>query len=289
MLLMDELARHDGVAHVRTLVAAGIPESVIVAARRSGAVARPRRGWVAASGADPDLVAAVQAGGRLGCASQARRLGLWMLDNVGLHVSLPRHSGHTRPPEHATVHWRGREWGSSRAPHDPPGTVVRDLVDCLPLEAAVCAIDSALNLRIVSPFQLSELLGATRRGSRIAALVDRRAESGLETLTRIRLRAAGIPTAPQVVIAGVGRVDLLIGDRLVIECDGRAHHDDPLARARDRERDLRLAAAGCAVLRLDVQQILSDWPATEAVIRALISRGEHRWRRAHRQERLSGG
>lgn len=232
---------------------------------------------MATAAVDLELVAAVSAGGRLGCETQARRLGLWVLDGTQLHLSMPRHSGHTRPPAGAVVHWRGREWGSGHATVDPVETVVRDIADCLPTEAALCVLDSALNKQLVGIAGLERLLTDTRRGHRLLPLLDPAAESGLETIVRSRLERAGIRTRSQVKIEGIGRVDLLVGERLVVECDGRAHHDDPRARARDRHRDLLLSARGYLVIRLDIAQITRDWMLTLAVIRDLIARRQHLW------------
>ena len=277
MMLLDALDRCEGIAHIETLTSLGVPVSVAAAAVRSGLVTRPRRNWVATPAADHELHAAVTAGGRVGCVSQARRLGLWVLDAPELHLSLPRHSGHARPPAGAVAHWRGREWRSGRATVDPLETVLRDVADCLTLEAALCVIDSALNKGLIGLAELERILLATRRGARLLPLLDPAAESGLETIVRYRLLVAGILARSQVVVDGIGRIDLLIGERLVIECDGRAHHDDPLARARDRRRDLLLAARGYLVIRLDIAQIQGDWMLTLAVIRDLVARGQHLW------------
>lgn len=277
MMLLDALGRCDGVAHVETLRELDVPPWVAGAAVRTGLVMRPRRGWVASAAADVELLAAVSAGGRLGCASQARRLGLWVQDDPGLHISLPRHSGHAQPPADAIAHWRGREWRRGHATADPLETVIRDLADCLRPEAALCTLDSALNTGLISLAELERVLADTRRGARLLPLVDPAAESGLETIVRCRLLVAGILARSQVQIDGIGRVDLVIGDRLIIECDGRAHHDDPLARARDRRRDLLLSARGYLVIRLDIAQIRGDWMLTLAVIRDLIARRQHLW------------
>lgn len=79
----------------------------------------------------------------------------------------------------------------------------------------------------------------------------------------------------QVEIPGVGRVDLLIGRRLVIECDSRAHHTGEAAYESDRTRDRKLVRMGYLVIRLTYQQKLNDWPNVEADILALIRRDEH--------------
>ncbi|MFW2512305.1 endonuclease domain-containing protein [Demequina sp. SO4-13] len=70
-----------------------------------------------------------------------------------------------------------------------------------------------------------------------------------ETCARIALRAAGLQVQSQAVFPGVGRVDLLVEGRLVVECDGREYHSDPRAFAKDRARDRELVAQGLDVLR----------------------------------------
>ena len=95
----------------------------------------------------------------------------------------------------------------------------------------------------------------------------------------IRLRLAGLhlTVATQVVIPGVGRVDLLVGERLVIEADSIAHHADADGYRRDRARDLRLARLGFRVLRLTWEQVMFEWDEVEATILGLVAEREHRW------------
>ncbi|QCR18431.1 hypothetical protein C1N71_02340 [Agrococcus sp. SGAir0287] len=62
---------------------------------------------------------------------------------------------------------------------------------------------------------------------------------------------------------GDARVDLLVGDRLVIECDGGEHHAGWEAQAADRARDGRLVTLGSLVVRLTDQQIVDDWATVE--------------------------
>ncbi len=52
------------------------------------------------------------------------------------------------------------------------------------------------------------------------------------------------------------RVDLMIGERLIVEVDGREHHSDPVAFERDRVRDARLSALGYRVLRFSCNQVM---------------------------------
>ncbi|WP_232531663.1 DUF559 domain-containing protein [Microbacterium halophytorum] len=69
------------------------------------------------------------------------------------------------------------------------------------------------------------------------------------------------------------RVDLLIGERLLLQIDG-AHHVDA-QRRRDIEHDAALRLAGYHVIRVDYVQIVSDWPRTQDAILGAIARGLH--------------
>ncbi|WP_442965601.1 MULTISPECIES: endonuclease domain-containing protein [unclassified Rathayibacter] len=86
------------------------------------------------------------------------------------------------------------------------------------------------------------------------------------------MHLSGIDARAQVWIAGVGRVDLLIGSSLIIELDGRSTHDFE----NDRRRDLFAAKNGCVTLRFSATQVLTAWPEVEAAIRTAIERGLHR-------------
>jgi very-short-patch-repair endonuclease len=288
MNLMAALDERHGLSHRRELLRLGIPAARLDAAKHSGAVLAPRRGWVCLPTAHEGLVRAVTAGARLGCISAAEVHGLWVPDrDPRIHLTVPRNSGRFDPPPDAVVHWTGERWGRFPDAVESVGALLRTAIDCLDAEAFVCVADSALNRRMVNRAQLARGLELPHH-ARLLAMTDGRADSGLESLVRMRLHAAGITAIPQFPVSGVGRVDLLIGDRLIIECDGYQFHDDPTSRARDRRRDLALLARGYLVVRLDYDQIVSGWLLSEAVICALVERGEHRWRAAHRRDGLGG-
>ncbi|WP_197738239.1 endonuclease domain-containing protein [Agromyces terreus] len=90
---------------------------------------------------------------------------------------------------------------------------------------------------------------------------------------RFRLRRLGIGVRCQVTIGGVGRVDFVIGDCLILEADGGTHDGD--GRHRDRVRDATAMALGFVTLRFDTAQILHDWPLVEAAVLAALDRGLH--------------
>ncbi len=108
----------------------------------------------------------------------------------------------------------------------------------------------------------------------------------METKARLGLRALGISYRSQVAIDGVGKVDLLIGDRLVLEVDGEEWHSGAEAYAVDRERDLRLVELGYSVIRLTYDQVMDEWDRVIAAIRALVGRDEHRWKTRHHRAGL---
>ncbi len=79
----------------------------------------------------------------------------------------------------------------------------------------------------------------------------------------------------QVHITGVGRVDLLIGDRLIVELDGREYHGLDDSRHRDLCRDANAAIWDYATLRFDYAMVMHDWDLVEAAIRAQVTAGRH--------------
>ena len=69
-----------GLARVGLVRRRGWSERAIRRAVEAGEVSRPRKGWLAAPGADPLLVCAARDGVVLSCVTEARRLGLWVLE-----------------------------------------------------------------------------------------------------------------------------------------------------------------------------------------------------------------
>ena len=102
-------------------------------------------------------------------------------------------------------------------------------------------------------------------------------DSGLETLFIARLRGLPLRVRQQVRIDG-HPVDALIGERLVVQLDGFAHHRAD-ERRRDLRADARLALRGYTVLRFDYQQVLFDWPFVEGAVLTAVAQGLHLARR----------
>lgn len=96
------------------------------------------------------------------------------------------------------------------------------------------------------------------------------ADSGLESLLRFRLRPYGISLQSQVDIPGVGRVDFVLGDRVIIEVDGKLNHEAPPMRHKDLVRDAIAAGLGFTTLRFDYALVVHDWPSVLAAILTTI-------------------
>ena len=218
-----------------------------------------------------------------------------MMPDDRLHVAVPQNAARLRSPGDRTipldagdptvvVHWGQFDWAPPK--HDSSDSIVAALghaILCQPRAHALVAIDSALNKRLITARQLQELVGhlpATK--AEIAANADGRAQSGLETLTRLHIGSKRIRVRIQVRIAGVGDVDALVGERLIVELDSRAHHlGDNYEK--DRTRDLHAIASGYIVLRVSYYRVMHDWASIEKVIIELVRRGDHQWSGMHKR------
>ena len=101
------------------------------------------------------------------------------------------------------------------------------------------------------------------------------ADSGLESLLRLRLHRLGITLTSQVPDSRVcGIVDFVIGDCLILEADGATHGGDH--RHGDLVRDAVAMSLGFVTLRFDSAMILHDWEAVAAAVLAAVARNLHR-------------
>jgi very-short-patch-repair endonuclease len=143
---------------------------------------------------------------------------------------------------------------------------------CQPIERTVAAADSALRTGDLTPGQWRAVLaGMPARLARLLALTDVRAESITESIARFRLIALGYHPRLQVLIKGVGRVDMMLGPRLVLEFDGWAYHGDIEQFERDRRRDAQLAARGFRTLRFSYRQVMHRWHEVRAAIAGALA------------------
>lgn len=241
-----------------------------------GRLIRVRRGVFAAPGLPPDLLASARVGGPATCATALRALGAWTWPDDRLHVALPRGAHRTGPASPSTrIHWRRRDADRMCLVVEPARAIL-DLIACHGPVAGAAAADSLLRSRPGFAIDLEELrLLAPASAKTVLARVDGVCESGIETVLWHRLTEMRLPVQRQVVIDGVGRVDFLVGDRLVIEVDGRSHHLGAEFES-DRDRDAELGRRGRRVLRFSYLQIMTRLDQVEAAVRAAVRRRDHR-------------
>ena len=281
---MDE----HGVYRWAELLTLGMSQSQVRRAVRDGSITPVRRGWYAVNGADPRVVAAVRGGGALSCVSALERHGVWVPPtgtDVHIRGNAPawqragaaycRHFGRPMPVNHAV---------------DDAYIALRHALRCLDHDGIVVVCDSLLNLsrsprtRILAPTDIVAAFDGASQGVR--ACLDRcdgRAQSGTESLARLRLRRLGLTVRVQVYVPGLGHVDLMVGDRLIVEVDSRRHHTGVDNYAEDRRRDRVAARHNLLRVRLTYENVVYGWDETVADILGTVRNGYHRAPR-HRPE-----
>lgn len=261
------------------LLRAGETPDDLTRSVRSGALLRVRRGRYAMPDAPGELIRVVRIGGLATASTAAAHRGVFVPPDDRMHVALPHGAARLRDPDdrsHVLAHRQGlclhwsvgtRDRLAGGLPLVPVLRMLRDALYCLRPEFAIAMIDSALHERVIRPTDLDALReGLPMQLARLVSCVDGRCESGVESITRFLLQQAGLEVEVQVEIRGIGRVDLLVEGRLIVEVDGRAWHDDPLAFARDRRRGAAAAIGRYRTERFDYRQVCFEWPTVEAAV-----------------------
>lgn len=265
----------------RQLTASGIGKRQLGLLLRDGRMRRIAHGWYATAGAPEEALSALRRGHRLTCISALRLHGIWTPVSPHSHEAALRTGRRTD---------RGRAVGQGILLHDPPPTAwpvdapILPLMDalthalrCLDATGAAIVLESALHLRLITAAEVHEVAAGLSARHRAAIFpLSATAESGTETIVRRFLERRGIAVRPQVLIPGVGHVDMVVGERLVIECDSVAFHAGTEQFHRDRQRDLRLRELGYIPVRLTWEQVVLDWDRTSQVLLAMVRRGDHR-------------
>jgi len=259
-----------GIARTADLRQHGVTARELQRALHDTEVVRPRQGIYALPSVVQAVIHAASHGGVPGCTTAAALHGLWVLESLGMHVWMGAHSRSRRHCTQCRLHWDDGDVQLGVLP--PVRNVLLHIALCLGEESFFAALESALRqerlgrsdlvwLRKRPPGRLRWLIGFARSD----------ADSGLESLVRLRLHHLGVDARTQVWVAGVGKVDLMIGARLIIELDGRANHAGTDKRHKDLRRDAEAAARGYVTLRFDYALVIHDWPLAERAILARIA------------------
>lgn len=275
--ILEAIAGPDGgVVSRRGALAAGADAAEIERLRRTGDIVAIRPGWYRLPGADPVVVAAVRTGAVLTCVSALRlHPGMWVPPHrTKTHL---RRARHRRTASHQDCD-AGHPMSSPIRAVDPLPDALRCAARCLEADEFVAVLDSTLR-RVGDRYttgDLREIFGSrSQQVLRLLDFVDPLAGSGTESLVRFRLQYARITVRSQVEIPGIGRVDLLVGDRLIIECDSTEYHSGP-QRLEDNRRDRAATRGDYRVMRVDYSEVIGNWPSIYAEILDIVRTGRHR-------------
>lgn len=255
------------------LLGTGMSRAQLRTQLTAGVLERRRRGVYTGAGSCPDASAVAAHGGRLACVSAARHLGLWVLtDDRRTHVWLCDGQRTYHPDACECVeHWDGGPLGAPGTTPSMPRLLLQ-IARCQGIEEFFVVLESAMRRGMLDEQGRRWL---SRRGNadvhEALSLARDDADSGLESLLRWRLRHLRLPVRTQQRVVGVGTVDALIGDRLLIETDGVDNHDGASHRHKDLVRDANAAIWGFVTLRFDYAMIVHDWPLVEAAIRGALA------------------
>jgi very-short-patch-repair endonuclease len=263
----------------RDLRARGATRRDLSSAVEDGSLIRIRQGLYARPIA-LEATHAARHGGVLACASAAQAHQLWTMESSELHVGLsPHHQAYTHFGCDQVVipHWdqpveERRGWNLT-----PILPALAQLGECQGEEALLTALESALFLEKTEARLAKSTLIRSVKSALWPAIdfAEATSESGLETLIRWRLHKLGIRAVSQVDVPNVGRVDFIIGDRLIIEVDGREHHAGRDDFGRDRRRDTSATILGYVTLRFSYAQIMHDWAQVEGAILRSLAQNDH--------------
>lgn len=288
--LLQAVERYGNLPRVTDLIASGFSHRTIDRAVRSGSLLRICRGWVATREASRSSVTAVLHRGILAGPSALASYGTWDGVATRLHVQRkPNAHGAPRPATHPLTTFRSplylpshvlTRWREDVSP-DPDGQPWRQsVIDALlyvakygSYEQFIACVDSALHEGTLSAAGLPRLTSLLpERLRHYEADLDSGAGSGLESLSRLRLRSVARTIESQVTIPGIsrgggdGQIDLLLNKWLAFEADGDSFHDPVV----DRRRNQLIVERGMRSHRFGYDQIVNHWPLVEATVRELL-------------------
>jgi very-short-patch-repair endonuclease len=276
-------------AHRNTLRAAGVRPRELRDALDGGAIRQVRRDWFVAADCDVRIERSLHARTTLACTSAAAVLGLWGVDTPELHVTATRQCSRvdrspaprlgSKQPE-LLVHWTRHPTAGAapraRAIVDGMPRVLGQIARCQPLDQAVAVFDSAVRRGKTSMPELRVLAASDPAIRRVVEEVHPFADTGIESLPRVRFAQRGIAMIPQVLVDG-HHIDGMIGERLLLQFDGFGPHRSRKQRSKDHREDGQLVRLGYIVLRYSADQVQYEWHLIESTVLAIIAQGRHLW------------
>ena len=256
-----------GIARWSDLRCAGVSVRDVQNAVREGRVRHSGTRYVLPGG-PPGLAAAARHASALGCVSA--------LDHRGFPLLVPPsvpHLASSRHREDRRVVWhRGPPCDSVAV---GPERALAEMGTCRPRVEVLVALEAATRSGLVEPEDVLACARSRNRAGLQWALdhVDPRAESVIESALRGHLLLAGITGVRlQVELDGIGRVDLLIDDWLVVEADGYENHSNRTAYRNDRRRGVAGVFGGWVTLRFSYEDITLHADRVVATVQAVLAR-----------------
>ncbi|MFS0717628.1 DUF559 domain-containing protein [Arthrobacter sp. 1P04PC] len=273
MELFTFLAGRGGMATTAALQRAGFTRHRLTAGVASGVVVRVRRGHYALPGNAGEYGAAREIRGLLTCLSAAPGYGLWTLVPAARrHVCV----GHRLAPPGVIQHGRILHPRHPTLPMVGLADVLLHALRCLPEREALVMIQCAVGRGDISLAFLRGRLTGNRnaRARSVLDLIIPRADSLLEVLANAAFVRAGLYIRRHVEIPGVGEVDFLVEDLVIVETDG-ATHLEPFQVKKDRRRNNTAVVGGYLVLRFGYDDVVHHPERMVTQVIALIDL----WRR----------
>lgn len=216
---------------------------------------------------------------------------MWVPDDQFPHVALRHEASRLRSPRNrfvqlddnsrdgATLHWWPLACEEQATQHS---VVIVDalvhVIRCQPWYLAIAALDSALHQNLIGSSDLDLIFETVPQiHAGLSTRLERRCESGIETIVRLLLEALGLPFELQRRFRGVGFVDFVVAGCVVIETDGHLGHEGDEGQLRDYDRDTQLAIRGYTVLRFNYRQVMFERQfVVDAILAALRSHRSYR-------------
>lgn len=268
MNIATYLASRGGTASTADLGRAGLSRHRLSTALADGTIVRIRRGLYGLPQDSGVHRAARELKGLVTCLSAAPDYGLWTLVPARrLHLCV----GHRAAPSGSLSHGRCRHPRHPWLPVAGLADVLIHALHCLPELEALVMVQCAVGRGDISLAFLRGKLGGNRnaRARSVLDLVIPRADSLLEILANTTFRRAGLHVQRHVEIPGVGEVDFLIEDCLIVETDGESHLE-PRQVKKDRGRNNASVVAGYLVLRFGYDLVVHHPERMIAQVRAVL-------------------
>ena len=259
MDIVHALKLSGGAARRSVLFTMGFTKADLMRAYARGLIENPHRGVYVLPSAPADVVGARIWSGGLTCASWCRVHGITVWgDDARVHVVVGGHRGigarDRRERGGAVLHYHGNPGRD-----DSAIAALDALGACLGPVTQIIAVDEALRAGMLSAKHLENFtMTPALQVMRLKLHAEASAGSPAETLARIALREAGLSFVSQVGIGGVGRVDFLVEDVLVVEIDGRSFHSSTKDFVRDRRRDRAALRNGFPVIRFAAAEVFGS-------------------------------